>query len=161
MHICVSNLAIIGSDNGLSPGRCQAIVWTNAGILLIGPLETNFSEILNVIYIFPFKKMHLKISSGKWRPFCLGHNVLTHCGCNLKWIIFKIISQIDIVPVKLTSGEATRSHWWLINIRSGNGLVPSGNKPLPKPMLTKSHDVLSLDWITRPQWVNGCSVICT
>ena len=102
MHICVSNLAIIGSDNGLSPGRCQAIVWTNAGILLIGPLETNFSEILNVIYIFPFKK----ISSGKWRPFCLGHNVLTHCGCNLKWIIFKIISQIDIVPVKLTSGES-------------------------------------------------------
>ena len=33
-HICVSNLTIIGSDNGLSPGRCQAIIWTNPGILL-------------------------------------------------------------------------------------------------------------------------------
>ena len=44
-HICVSNLNIINSDNGLSPGRRQAIIWTNAGILLIGPLETNFSEI--------------------------------------------------------------------------------------------------------------------
>ena len=45
-HICVNKLTIIGSDNGLSPGQCQAIIWTNAGILLIGPLGTNFSEIL-------------------------------------------------------------------------------------------------------------------
>ena len=44
-HICVDNLTIIGSDNGLSPGRRQAIIWTNAGILLIGPLRTNLSEI--------------------------------------------------------------------------------------------------------------------
>ena len=45
-HICVGKLSIIGSDNGLSPGRRQAIIWTNAGISLIGPLGTNFSEIL-------------------------------------------------------------------------------------------------------------------
>ena len=45
-HICVSKQTIIGSDNGLSPGRRQAIIWTNAGILLIGTLGTNFSEIL-------------------------------------------------------------------------------------------------------------------
>ena len=44
-HICVNKLTIIGSDNGLSPGRRQAIIWTNAGILLIGPLGTN-NEIL-------------------------------------------------------------------------------------------------------------------
>ena len=37
-HICVSKLNIIGSDNGLSPGRRQAIIWTNVWILLIGPL---------------------------------------------------------------------------------------------------------------------------
>ena len=36
-HICVDKLTIIGSDNGLSPGRRQAIIWTSAGILLIGP----------------------------------------------------------------------------------------------------------------------------
>ena len=36
-HICVGKLTIIVSDNGLSPGRRQAIIWTNAGILLIGP----------------------------------------------------------------------------------------------------------------------------
>ena len=45
-HVCVNKLTIIGSDNGLSPGRRQAIIWTNAGILLIGPLGKNFSEIL-------------------------------------------------------------------------------------------------------------------
>ena len=54
VYICVSKLNIIGSDNGLSPGRRQAIIWTNAGILLIGPLGTNFSEI--EINIFSFKK---------------------------------------------------------------------------------------------------------
>ena len=75
-HICVSKLTIIGSDNGLSPGRRQAIIWTNAGILLIGPLGTNFSEILIGTQTFPFKKMHLKMSSAKWRPYCLGLNEL-------------------------------------------------------------------------------------
>ena len=68
-HLCVGNLTIIGSDNGLSPGRRQAIIWTNAGILLIGPLETTFSEILIGIQTFSFKKILLKMSSGKWRPF--------------------------------------------------------------------------------------------
>ena len=48
-HICISKLSILGSDNGLSPGRRQAIIWTNAGIWLIGPLGTNFSEILIAI----------------------------------------------------------------------------------------------------------------
>ena len=75
-YICVSKLTIIGSDNGLSPGRRQAIIWTNGGILLIGTLGTNFCEILIEILTFSFKKMHLKISSAKWRPFCFGLNVL-------------------------------------------------------------------------------------
>ena len=75
-NICVSKLNIIGSDNGFSPGRHQAIIWTNAGILLIDPLGANLSEILSEIHTFSFKKMHLKMSSGKWRPFCLGLNVL-------------------------------------------------------------------------------------
>ena len=77
MHIWVGNLTIIGSDNGLSPGWRQAIIWTNAGILLIELLGTNFSEIIIKIHMFSFKKMFLKMSSGKWRPFCLSLNVLT------------------------------------------------------------------------------------
>ena len=74
-HICVGDLTIIGSDNGLSPARRQAITWTNAGILLIGQLGTNFSEIIIEILTFSFKKLRLKVSSAKWRPFCLGRNV--------------------------------------------------------------------------------------
>ena len=64
-HICVGKLTTIGSDNGLSPGRRQAIIWTNAGILLIGSLGTNFGEIWIAIDPFSFKKMHLKMSSAK------------------------------------------------------------------------------------------------
>ena len=75
-HICVTKITIIGSDNGLSPDRRQPIIWTNAGILLTGPLGTNFNEILIWIQTFSFKKMHLKVPSAKWRPFCLGRNVL-------------------------------------------------------------------------------------
>ena len=75
-HICVSKLTIIGSDNGLSPDRRQTIIWTNAGLLLIVILGTNFSEILIEILTFSFAKMRLKESSAKWRPFSLGLNVL-------------------------------------------------------------------------------------
>ena len=77
-HICVSKLTIIGSDNGLSPGRRQAIIRTNAGILLIRSIGTNFSEILNEIYTFSFEKMHLKMPFAKWRPFWPSLNVLTY-----------------------------------------------------------------------------------
>ena len=66
------------SDNGLSPDRRQAIIWTNAGILLIGTLGTNFSEILFEIHIFSLKNIYLKMSSGKWHSFCLGLNVLSN-----------------------------------------------------------------------------------
>ena len=54
-HICVSKLTIIGSDNGLSPDRRQAIIWTNAGLLFIRSLGTNFSETLIEILTFSFK----------------------------------------------------------------------------------------------------------
>ena len=79
-HICVSKLTTIGSDNSLLAGRRQAIIWSNAGILLNWTLGTNFSEILSEIDTFSFKQIHLKMSSGKWRPYCLGLNVLTHWG---------------------------------------------------------------------------------
>ena len=66
MYICVSNITVIGSDNGLSPGWRQAIICVKDGILLVGPLGTNFSEILIEIHTFSLKKMHLKMLSVKW-----------------------------------------------------------------------------------------------
>ena len=95
MHLCVGKLTIIGSDNGLSPGWRQAIIRTNVGILSIGPLETNFSEILIEMYIFSFKKLHLKMSSGKWQPFCLGLKVLKY------QIFFAVYDWVNTLTLSL------------------------------------------------------------
>ena len=83
-HICARRLTSIASDNGLSPGRRQAIIWTNAGILLIRSVGTNFSEISLTIQTFSFTKMHLKMSSGKCQALYLGLNELTLLGPLLK-----------------------------------------------------------------------------
>ena len=75
-HICIGKLTNIGSNNGLSPGRHQAIIWTNAVKLLIGPLGKNFSEVLIEIWIFSLEKIRLKLPSAKCCPFRLDLNVL-------------------------------------------------------------------------------------
>ena len=77
-HIRISEQTIIGSDNGLSPQRRQAIIWTNVGTLLIGPLGTDFSEILIEINISSFRIMRLKIQFAKRHLFCFSLNVLNH-----------------------------------------------------------------------------------
>ena len=79
-HICISKLTNISSGNGLLPGWRQAVIWTKDGILLIWTLGTNFNEILSKLQTFSFKKMHLKMFSGKRWPFCLSINVLSVCG---------------------------------------------------------------------------------
>ena len=68
-HICVNKLTIIGWYNGLSPGRRQAIIWTTTGICLIGPIGTNFDEILI--------KIHTFIQNVVWRAAILFH---------IKWV---------------------------------------------------------------------------
>ena len=75
-HICVSKLTTIVSDNGLSPGRRQSIIWTSGGILFIGPQGTKFSRILTEMQTLSSKKIHFKMSSWKWRPFCFGFYML-------------------------------------------------------------------------------------
>ena len=103
MHICGNELTNIGSDNGLSPERHQAIIWNNVGLLLIEPLGTNFSEISIGIQTFSFKKMHLKMSSAKWRPFCLGLNALTYWSWdmapNFKLKIWNLLSCMKIIVI--------------------------------------------------------------
>ena len=156
-HICVSKLTIIGSDNGLSPGRRQAIIWTNARILLIGTLGTNFNEILSEIDTFSFKKMYLKISSAKWRPFCLGLNQLTERrGCQINPI--NVFSEYPVPSMTPTdrwicqiSKWDTANEW--ISLTSINSLQPEDEsmklghdpwfsfsitslvKPVSKPMM--------------------------
>ena len=109
-HICVGKLTNIGSDNGLSPGWYQAIIWTNAGILLIGPLVTNFSESLIVIHTFSFNKMHLKMSSAKWRLFCLGLNELSSARTEIT--MHKCLTPLDnYVRLQTMLFELTKLTW--------------------------------------------------
>ena len=127
-NICVDNLTIIGSDNSLLPGRRQTIIWTNAGLFLIGPLETNFSEILIEIFAFPLQEMYMKTSSTttKWWPFCLGLNVITYWSLNrmadILQTTFRIFNCIflkgkfcDLIKISLNlwsrSQLSTSQHW--------------------------------------------------
>ena len=114
-HICVSRLTNIGSDNGLPPDQRQAIIGTNAGILLIGPFGTNFSEILIEIYAYSFRKMHLKTSSGKWRPFCLGLNVFTTSTVGIYYLF--ISSLIEWKPhLRIRQKHSFRISSWSVKV---------------------------------------------
>ena len=70
------NWTIIGSDNDLAHVRLQTIIRTNTELLSIHPRGTYLHEISIKFKTFSFKKMHLNVSSAKWRPFCLSLNVL-------------------------------------------------------------------------------------
>ena len=123
MHIPVSKLTIISSECGLSPDRRQAIIWTNAGILLSGPLGRNFSEILIEIHIFSFKKMHLKMSSGKWRPFYIGFNVLSQTVLKLQrssWLkcIWDFLQPLTV------------QHQWVCNSSCEEWFLRNGTVPI-------------------------------
>ena len=145
-HIYVSvNWVSIGSENDLSPVRHQAITWTNAGLLLIGLLGTNFNKIESEFYHLHSRKCIWNCRLPKWRPFCPGWRWVNHlfvkpsflqfqiykasfnslapgrCSCNLRLIIFKLISEIEIsssFPLKLPSAESHKAslminqHWF-------------------------------------------------
>ena len=86
---------VISSGNGLSSVRCRANIWTDAWMALILFLGTNFTEFSMEIHIFSFKKMHLKMSSGKCRPFCLGLNVLSPQQCETSCMSSSVIHLFD------------------------------------------------------------------
>ena len=83
----------------------------NGGILLIGPWGTNFSEILIGIQIFSFKKMHLKMSSAKWRPFCIGLNVLCSACEPLRAEESSGYNGATGMSVGILSGRCPDTHW--------------------------------------------------
>ena len=128
---------------------CNIVNWTE-------PLRTNFSEILIKILTFSFKKIHFKVSSAKWQPFCLGLNVLTHRGLNkmsgddiLKWVymdenldIFKWVYMDEnlimfhMMSMKLFPWCAVEKSVLVQVMARHRG----GAEPLPKPMLTQFTD---------------------
>ena len=75
-HICISKLIIIGSDNGLSPNRRQAIVRTKAGLLLIdNTFQCNWNWNSNVfIHENVFENVVWKVAAIWSRPQCVELN---------------------------------------------------------------------------------------
>ena len=148
--------------------RRQAIIWTNAGIMLIGPLRTKFSEILIGIQAFSFKKMHLKMSSAIWRPFCHGLNVLIislciFCGTMAFYVskcepLDKILAMYEDSHISRDyHGISTRDHWQVMDCDCQcYGL---GYCWLPQ-MITYSQWIgiwfclwnMDLIWYHRPLW---------
>ena len=133
-HICISKLIINGSDNGLLPVRRQAIIWTNAGISLIWCLGTNFSEMLIETHAFLFKKMHLKMLSGKWQPFCLCLNVLTQQWLvtvlgvirhwPVLWLLMQAINTDKTDNCQISNISHTKSQTYMFLISSCSCLFP-------------------------------------
>ena len=88
-------------------GRRQAIIWTNARILLIRPLGTNVSEIFIGYQIFSFKKMHYNMSSAKRRLVYLGLNVLSYQqGTDdvFRDLVNAILAELRMLRMKLNNG---------------------------------------------------------
>ena len=112
-HISVGKLVIIGSDNGLSPDRRQAIIGTNVRLLSIRLLRKYFNENSIKIQQFSLKKMHVKKSSAKWRPSCLGLTVLK-CG-QVQSIIH--VMRCRLCMVKLQYKLHTSNGSWCIGIK--------------------------------------------
>ena len=102
-HICVGNLDMISSDNGLLPRQRQAIMWTNAGILLNWPIATNFNEILIEIHTFSFKKIFWKIAAILSRPQCVKIRVFSrHFSCTMSTTyLYQIQAMLEIKWNKL------------------------------------------------------------
>ena len=153
----VSKLTIIGSDNGLSPGRHQAIIWHQCWNAVNWTLSNKLQEIFIEIHTFSFKKMHLKISFGKLWPFSLGLNVLTHWGRDKMAAIFQTTFSNALFE-------------WKYRIKISLKFVPKGpidnipalvqimawrrpgDKPLSEPMMVS---LLTHICVPRPQWVKN------
>ena len=101
-HIYISKLTIIGSDNDLSPARRHAIIWTSAGILSVGPLGINYSEILI--------KIHIDFHSSKciWKYQEIGkHFVSAFCFNVLIYFVCPVVAQI-FLKVSLVPGRIAK-----------------------------------------------------
>ena len=118
-HIHVGTLTSIGSDNGFSPGRCQATIWTNAGILSIGTLGTNCHELNNRtkhlhINTIPVKSQHSTLialhslkhtHNGEHTSYPLLNKVILWV---LAWYMFSLATAVCQV-ITLSSEGASRA----------------------------------------------------
>ena len=81
------------------------------------------------------------------RPQWVNSFVPRRSGFNCKTAIFKLVllnQSFWLIPHM----NVTRPYWWKFKTGSGDGLVPSGNKPLPGQMLTQIYVAIWGHWGT-------------
>ena len=131
-HICVCKLNIIGSDNGLSPGRRRAIIWNNAGILLIEPLGTNFGHLKRNSYIFilenAFENIVCEVASILSRSQCVkvqldGHDLCRVITSRRSGYLTSLPKSDVLIP--LFTWSEPRSHWTLLHPNPFNQTWPT------------------------------------
>ena len=140
-HISVSKLTIIDLDNGLSPGQCQAIICTNAGILLVGPLGTKIQQNLNQnSYIFiqenAFENVVWKMVAISSRPQCLNGK-----WCSVYFTFYLYLQQHRPGPI-------------LLAISSHNSNAKEDNFSVILFLVIKLLQILHMTW------QHSCHVMC-
>ena len=162
--------AIIGSDNGLSPVQCQATIWTNAVLLSIGPVGTNFSQNVFKIQTFSFKKMHLNqcfiivnwtnrrstLQSNCIQNFhsrkCIWTNTVLLSIGPIGTNFSQIICKIQTFSFKKMHLKISPEKCWPFCL-SLNGLTTS------RLVLTQGHDGTSSHYISNSFYYHGLTLI--
>ena len=153
-YVCISKPASIDSDNGLSPIRRQAIIWTIVELLLI---VFHWS----LTWKYP----------TQWRTACLGLNILifTHWGLNTlrprqdgRHFADDTFNRIFLndnvrisskISLKFVPNGPINNSPSLVKIMAWRR---SGDKPLSEPMMVS---LLTHICVTRPQCVNKLATI--
>ena len=156
MYTSVSDLGQNLFRQCFSHVQRQAIIWTNTGLWPTGSLGIHFIEICIKIQKIPFKKIHLKMSSAKWQPFCL---VLNFC---LNLIAFcsrrsKGLSGSHFTREVHSSGTLCAFQWWRHQMETFSALLAlcAGKSPVPvnSPHKGQWHRALMFSLICA--WING------
>ena len=134
-HICVSKLTFIGSDNGLSPGRRQAIIWTNATNIIKLNLRNKLQwNLKRNSYIFiqenAFENVVCEMAAILSRPQCVNK-------ISLKWLHWNVFLKVPLMM---------KQHQFSLQVMAWRWL---GNKSLPAIMLAQISMLCCLD---GPQW---------
>ena len=163
----MNRVSSIGSYNGLAPGRRQAIIWTNVGILLIGPLGKSIGEIFIKINTFSFKNMYLKMPSAKWRPFCPGEDELRAGTLSFpSWVLDKngtkaICHQWTeitfVVQKPLKTFTKHQQRIWHLKHFSLNKMLPFCRWHFQMYLLQWKLQCFDLDFTEVISWVISCT----
>ena len=160
-HICVRKLTIIGSDNGLSPGRRQAIIWTNDRILLMRPLGTNFSEIFIRNSNIFIHENALENVVCQMASICLGVNVLNSQGISSHGtgVVLQQYSGFITRRVNMQStarfARSDRLNWIMSDLRASS--IPNNiYTPVPGVISPVENRLWSTRW---DFWVPGSKIV--